>query len=221
MAWVAFETSSRSGSVALSHGEFLGELRLTEAEAHARDLLPRLDELLARAGTSAGSIEAVFAGTGPGSYTGLRIGIATALGLARGTGAGVRGVPSGEALVHGVVAPGEEAAVLLDARAGELYLARYRRTADGVAVARPPCVIAASELARELPPGPLVLGDAPALRAAAGAGHAPDRLQEAPPPRALSVLELGRARYLELGPQAPAEMEPLYLRPFAAAVRRR
>src|SRR5688572_13321424 len=117
---VALETSARAASVAVRHAGEVRAARLAPERSHASDLFPRLAELFEALGAAPGAIESVFVGTGPGSYTGLRVGIATALGLARGSGAKLVGVPSGETLAYERLAPGREAAWLLDARSGEL-----------------------------------------------------------------------------------------------------
>jgi tRNA threonylcarbamoyladenosine biosynthesis protein TsaB len=187
---------------------------------HASDLLPALDELLAAAGLAPGALEALIVGTGPGSYTGLRVGCATALGLARGTGALLRGVPSVEALVFDGVPAGAEAGVLIDARAGEVYFAHYRRTPSDVEAVAPPCVVRRGELERSLPARLPLFADAAALAAAALEGRALDVLGP-PLPRADALLRLGTLRLAQHGPHAPHEVEPLYLRAFAAAQRRR
>src|SRR5262249_4463470 len=158
------------------------------------DLLPALDRILRELEAEPADVAAVLVGTGPGSYTGLRVGIATALGIARGSGAALRGVPSGETLCFGELAPGEEAAVRADARAGQLYFARYRRTADEIDVLRPPCVLRPEEVALALPPGIPIFGDAEA-REAAGLGAASEsRFRGGDRPRAGALLALGSLR---------------------------
>ncbi len=218
---VALETSSRSPTVAVRAGERVLEVRLESGRAHASDLVPALDRMLRELDGSPAAITSVLVGTGPGSYTGLRVGIATALGVARGTGAKLRGVPSGETLCHGELAPGEEAAVLLDARSGEVYFAHYRRTADEVEVVRAPCVLRPEEVAAALPrAGPLFV-DAPSPAAIGIPESVRERLRVDVHPRAASLLALGDARLARLGPQTPAEVQPLYLRPFAVRAARR
>ena len=128
----ALETSARPPSVALRVGSEELARELAEARRHASDLLPTLARMLEERGVTPRDLELVCVGVGPGSYTGLRVGIATALGLARGAGAEVVGVPSVEALAFDLLEPGEEGTVLLDARARELYVARYRRDEGGV-----------------------------------------------------------------------------------------
>ncbi len=218
---VALETSASSASVAVRSGERELEVALETGRAHASDLLPALDRILRELGAAPREIGAVLVGTGPGSYTGLRVGIATALGLARGSGAALRGVPSGETLSFGELAPGEEATVLLDARSGEVYFAHYRRTEDEVLVLRAPCVLRPAEVLAALPPSGLIFGDASAADAAGFAAAEKARLRTSAVPRARTLLALGSSRLERLGSQAPSQIAPLYLRPFAAKPRRR
>jgi tRNA threonylcarbamoyladenosine biosynthesis protein TsaB len=217
---VALETSARSASVAVAHGAGEVEVELEAARAHAGDLLPELDSILRGIGASPADISAVLVGTGPGSYTGLRVGIATALGIARGCAAALRGVPSGETLCFGELAPGEEAIVLLDARAGELYFAHYRRTASEVEVVRAPCVLRPDEVAAALPSSIAVFGDVSAFESARLAASGGVDLRAGRIPRARALLSLGAARLEREGGQDPAEVAPLYLRPFAVRQRR-
>jgi len=138
---VALETSRREASLALGVGETMLHAELGPA-AHARDLVPALERLLAAAGVERRggklSLAAVIVGLGPGSYTGLRVGIATAQALARASGATLHGIPSFEALAFAELEPGEEGTVAMDARAGRFYHARYRRVSDGLVVLDPP-----------------------------------------------------------------------------------
>ena len=216
---MALETSRRPASIAARFGGRSASLRLAEERAHASDLLPTLDELLAELDARAADIELVIVATGPGSYTGLRVGVATALGLARGTGAALCGVPSLEALAHGELHPGEEAVVLLDARAQALYFAHYARTDQGVEELHAPAVLSASEVRARLPEGVRILADATAANAAELPHEARGHLTTDALPSASSVLELGLARFERCGPVSPSELRPLYLRPFQVRLR--
>jgi tRNA threonylcarbamoyladenosine biosynthesis protein TsaB len=221
VAVVALETSARPASVAVeSRGRVL-EVVLDPARAHASDLLPALDRLLREAGVPPREVRAVLVGTGPGSYTGLRVGVATALGIARASGAALRGVPSGETVAWAELGEGEVASVLSDARSGELYLAAYARLAAEVEVllaprALPPAVARAALLDR----GP-VFADATSADAAGLTPAQRARVRTGVAPRAGALLALGSRRLVALGPQRPEEVAPLYLRPFAAKARRR
>ena len=220
-AVVALETSGRAPSVAVRCGERSASADLESERAHASDLLPTVDRLLREVGARPSGIDAVLVGTGPGSYTGLRVGIATALGIARGCDARLRGVPSGETLCWAELRAGEEGTVLLDARAGEIYLARYLRTDDEVDILRAPCVLRPAEVGAEVARGGPIFGDAEALVASNLLPGAGARFREGARPVARALLELGAKRLERLGPVPPADVAPLYLRPFAVRTRRR
>lgn len=221
MLLVALESSARAASVAVDHDGRTAAATLHAERAHASDLFPELERLLAEVGASPRAITGVLVGLGPGSYTGLRVGLATALGLARGCGAALRGVPSGEALAFGRLRPGEEAVQLLDARSQQLYFAHYRRTADDVDVLRAPCVLQPGELAALLPDGVPIFADASAADAAQLGARERERTRFGLAPDARDLLVLGARRLARLGGQPLDTVEPLYLRPFAAQTRRR
>jgi len=129
---LALETSAERGGVALFEGgESLGEADVPERERHAASLLVCLDGLLARVGRRLDEVDRIALAIGPGSFTGLRIGLATALGLAFGTPRKLVPVPTLAALafqarVSGLCAP------LLDARRGEVYAGLYDADANPV-----------------------------------------------------------------------------------------
>lgn len=212
---IALETSSRVASVAASLGDRTLVHRLESERAHASDLMPALDRLVADLGAKPRDLVAVLVGTGPGSYTGLRVGIATALGLARASGAAILGVPSGETLCFGELSAGGEGVYLLDARSAEIYYAHYRRLEREVEAITAPCVLAPAAVEALLPRAVPIFGDATVGEAANLGADARSRLRTDAAPRAEILLELGRAR-LERGAATPlASVEPLYLRPFA------
>ncbi len=97
--------------------------RLAAGPAHARELMPAVAEVMERAGIDFGELEAIAVGVGPGTFTGLRIGIATARALAGSAGLTLRPVSSLAALAEGIDA--ELRLPLIDARRGELFAALY------------------------------------------------------------------------------------------------
>ncbi len=221
MLTIALETSHRAASVAILFNAELTEFQLDPLRAHASDCLAWISDWFAEQGLAPQSIDHVIVGSGPGSYTGLRIGIATAIGLARGATAQAFAVPSGEALCWRELEEGQEAIYLLDARQDELYFAHYARNALDVEVHREACVLRTAELAGALPKGLTIFGDRKALELG---GMGPETLalhRDVPPPNAGAVLRLGLQRLEQDGPHALQDIEPLYLRPFAAKVRRR
>lgn len=213
---IAIETSTRVGSVAVS---FRGERRradLGEARAHASDLMPAIDRIVREFGATPADVSAVLVGTGPGSYTGLRVGIATALGLARAAGAPARGVPSGEVLAFGALDPGQAAFHLIDARSGGFYLARFERTAEEVVVLESPCVVGREELEARLAGSIPILSDRETIAASGLRPETAERARVDVRPDANALLALGRARLQRLGPEQLDKILPLYLRPFGA-----
>jgi len=195
--------------------------RLDEDRRNASDLLPVLAELLEELGSAPAHIERIVVGTGPGSYTGLRVGIATALGLARATGAELVGVPSVEALARAGLQIDEEGVVLLDARSHQLYYAHYRRTRTGIEAVVAPTITTPTELVELLPDQIPILADPGVAEAAELNASQRARLRSGFAPEAEALLELGLARLEQDGPMQLTEIRPLYLRPFAVHPRRR
>lgn len=127
-----------------------------ERPGHATRLLGLVDASLRDAGLEVEDLDRIAVGTGPGSFTGLRIGIATARGMAQGLGAQLAGVSTLEALAAGADAPLVVAVV--DARRGEVFAAAWRDGAEVMA----PAALAPETLAGKLAglgPAPLAVGD--------------------------------------------------------------
>ena len=128
MRLLAIETATSAQSVALFEEDRLLADISYEATAHKGGLLlPAVDRLLKQAGLAAKDLGAVAVSVGPGSFTGLRVGLATAKGLALGTGAMLVGVPTLEVLAEGYAVPDVTICALLDARRGEVFMALFRR----------------------------------------------------------------------------------------------
>lgn len=208
MLTLGLDTATDACAVALLDGEaVLFEARLAVPRSHGRRLAPLVAEAFAHAGRPPAALGLVAVSSGPGSYTGLRIGMSTAKGLALATGAAFAAVPTLRALAAGVYGP---VAVVLPSRRGEVYAAVY----DGDEEVRPPAALAVDEVAGWLPTETAALG-----------GPGADRLPDVRPdlPRldllasGVAVARLGRARVEADGPDDPAAAEPLYLKPVAVS----
>ena len=129
MRIVGIESSSRRGSVALLEGERLvASVEHEQPNSHAERLLPLLEQLLAEAGWPKSSLDRLGVGVGPGSFTGLRAGIALAEGLSVGLDRPLWGVGSLLAMARGALAEHSgPCCALLDARRHELFAAVYDR----------------------------------------------------------------------------------------------
>jgi tRNA threonylcarbamoyladenosine biosynthesis protein TsaB len=220
MKLLAVDTTSYAGSVALLDGNKLrGLIGITAAPGHAERLLPTIDMLLRELAISLEEIEAFAVAVGPGSFTGLRIGISTVEGLSYSTGRPIVGVSALEATAYsfryrsGLVAP------FVDARRGEVYGALYR--ADGChvePVIDPVCEKPDRFLSR-LPSEPiLVAGSGTLAYRELLTEHAAGQLQLADPAFFLAE-EIGRIglRHIREGRRAPlGGLEAIYLRPSDA-----
>jgi tRNA threonylcarbamoyl adenosine modification protein YeaZ len=123
-----------AGIVKLDGVEVLGERVTVDARAHAERLTPNVLAALADAGRSVSDLGAVVVGCGPGPFTGLRVGMATAAAYGHALGIPVHGVCSLDAIgIETAGTPGE-VLVVTDARRREVYWARYR---DGVRIDGP------------------------------------------------------------------------------------
>ena len=179
---------------------------------HAESLAPAIDSTLSTAGLRARDLGLIVCSLGPGSFTGVRIGMATAKGIALGNGCALAGVPSLDALAwrssvwSGVVLP------VMDARKGRLYAAMYRageRVSDYLDLSPEELVrrvSATSEAVLVTGPHAVVFGSL------LGAPAVVDPLPTGTDPEAL--LMLGIRRFETQGPDS--ELQPLYLRPSEA-----
>lgn len=217
-ALLAIDTADATAGVALLvDGQLAAEFVEVSAYRHSERLFALVDEALAGAGVGHGDLEAVAVTVGPGSFTGLRVGLATAKGIAFALGLPLAGVSTLEALARrampfpGLVLP------LLDARKRQVYAAAYRGR-DG-ATAVPPGAWAPGELAdrvRALGGSVLALGSGLGPYRAAFEEVLGETLSCAPPSRwhvsPGQVALLGERALREGRAGPPAALAPLYLR---------
>jgi tRNA threonylcarbamoyladenosine biosynthesis protein TsaB len=128
---IAIETSSRMGSVALAYEEnLLSESSFSEPFRHSSELLPTLRDLLEQKGLAPCQIKYVFISIGPGSFTGLRIAVATAKAMALANDARIVTVSTLDAIaVNATAQPPVQArsvAAILDAKRNKFFVAAYK-----------------------------------------------------------------------------------------------
>ena len=150
---LAFDTATPSTVVAVNGRELRHDPAPGERPGHAMQLLPLATRLLEEAGLAFEDLDRIAVGIGPGTFTGLRIGVATARALAQGTGAELAGVSTLRALAAN--ADGRPVLAVLDARRGEAFVAEYA----GDAEVRAPAAVTPQTLAGMVRPGLLALGD--------------------------------------------------------------
>lgn len=130
MRLLAVDTSTLSCGVAVADGEdLLSETLLISRQTHSRHLLAMVEETLARSGLALSEMDGFAVTRGPGSFTGLRIGMSVVKGLAEVAGKPVVGISTLSALARGASLSDRPVLAMLDARKGEVYAALYR--ADG------------------------------------------------------------------------------------------
>jgi tRNA threonylcarbamoyladenosine biosynthesis protein TsaB len=208
----AIDTSTALGSVALfEDGHLVAEDSRRVSNAHGESLLPMVDALLARTGWAPGDVQRWGVGIGPGSFTGVRIGVATVKGIALATGAGVVGVTSLDAVAHGL---GELRFVVSVIAAGKGEVFVQMRCGDGTLVLLPshlPIATVAARIVDLAPEGIVtIVGDAallvdwrPLEPRASLRVEAPNDL-----PRAVAVAAIALGRPLD----DADSLEPLYVR---------
>lgn len=151
MLWVAVESATLVASVAVGRDQqILAELTAHSQLTHSERLLPMLDQALDLAGVGFDQVSGLVVSAGPGSFTGLRIGLATMQGLAHARSLPVFLVSTLEALAWQQQTVGDLVVPLLDARKGQVYAAAYRREPSGLLTVRPPVAIALTELLPQL-----------------------------------------------------------------------
>ena len=218
MRVLGIETSTPRGEVAVvGPGEAPASLGLQQDLRHGRDLVPCIQRLLGQQGWHAASVEAVAVSLGPGSYTGLRVGLACAKTFAYATGARLVGVGSLQVVAANAGDTTDVILAVADAQRGELYSARYR-IERGVSVSHDPvCILGLPDAVALAGTSGLVVGPGLA-RYAADFAHAGCRLahEDTWYPRAEWVARLGCERLRQGHTLDVHTAEPIYMRRPAA-----
>lgn len=220
MLLLAVESATSRTRVALLRGDTLVCERACEPGAPTAEvLLPAIDAALDEAGARLADVAGFGVSIGPGSFTGLRIGLATVKGLAFGTDCLAVPVPTLAVLALAAPEGPGPVVAMLDARRGEVYAASY--APGSCCEAAVPCSVYTPEaLARLLPPACRLVGEGAsvcgeALQTLLG----PDvRLFPSAEPRAAHVGELAVAALARGAGRDPAELAPRYLRRAQAEV---
>jgi tRNA threonylcarbamoyladenosine biosynthesis protein TsaB len=209
---LAVDTTSPRGSLAVAGEEgILAEARVVTEVGHSRWLLPAVAAVLQGLGLTGGDLDAFAVTTGPGSFTGLRVGLGSVQGLALASGRPCVGLSTLDVLALSAAGTSGTIVALVDAFRGEVYSGVY----DAAGGARGECGVGPlSRVLAGLPPGTAFVGGP------AGASREP--IREAVPgavfPETPGFLAgtLARAALRVArtgGAVAPAELRPVYLRP--------
>lgn len=215
---LAIDTSGAYASVALfDGGAVLAEETWQAHRRHDDHLFPAMERVLALAGSSMADVTRLAVATGPGSFTGLRVGIAAAQGIARASGVALVGVPTCDAIAHPFASGGRRVCVLIEAGRGEHYSAMYRVRRGSWGRTSEIAMLTVEGIARSVALETIFAGDVDAATAAA----LRERLGRRAIVPSASVLmrraghlaEVGWAR-AEAGETVdPEALEPMYIRP--------
>lgn len=196
MKILALETSDKLASLALLDGQRQIELELDCSLQHAQSVLPAIDRLLDEQNIELSSIDAFAVDVGPGSFTGVRIGITIANALALASSKPVVGIDSLSALMRPVLLPDKSCAAIIDARNGNGYAAGYKK--DGSFIE--PCACVIDEFLSSFGPVDILVGTGTNNKLL---------------PRAIDIALIARER-LESGYKATQAVTAMYLRPSQA-----
>jgi tRNA threonylcarbamoyladenosine biosynthesis protein TsaB len=223
MLILGIETSGLRGGIAVCRdGACLAETALENApRRHAQTLVTQIQVTLADLDVRIADLDAVAVSIGPGSFTGLRVGVVCGKTLAYATGCRLAAVDTLEAIAANSPADLAEVHVIADAQRGDLFLGTYRRSADDDWIRTdPPSIVLAAEWMARLQAGDVVTGPGLTTVDRLPASAAWRTLPESawtPSPR--TVAQIG-ARQIARGLLADcATLEPFYLRRSAAEER--
>jgi len=222
---LALETALGAPGIALLRdAELVAQRTLPPDRPVSEELLPGIDALLALCGSTLDAVEAFAVSIGPGSFTGIRVGVATVKGLAFGGAQPVAAVSTLAALACAAGIPGDSVAAIIDARRGEVYAGVYELTEGEPSAKLADGLYTVADLAARLPASCVLVGDGASLyaevwRAALGSGARilPEALAQ---PRAFQVGRLGYALLLAGGGIGAEALHPRYLRRAEAEARR-
>lgn len=223
MLILGIETSTPVSSVAIgSELGIVASMSLSRGRGHAEFLVPAIRHIAEQAGIEMGSLAGIAVGVGPGLFTGMRVGVATAKSMAQALRVPIVGTPSLDLLAYGVRHTSRLICAAVDARRGEVFAAFYRQVPGGVQrlseyAAWPPERLAGELQARS--EETLYVGN--------GALQYRDRLPHAKAefasyslafPSAAALVELALPRFMREDTDPLLELEPLYVRKTDAEI---
>ncbi len=218
MKILALETATIAGSVAIfdNASGLVGEVRINVRIAHAERLMPSIQWLLESSRISIEEVDAFAVSIGPGSFTGLRIGLSTVKGFAFATGKPVVSVPTLDAFARTVPFCAYQICPILDARKDEVFTGLYRWEGKGIEKIMPEKAMSPERLINEIKDQTLFIGD--------GITRYGDVIKEKcgnlalfPPPSIMSpsastVAEIAYEKYNQGELSEPVSLVPFYIR---------
>lgn len=164
MKILGIDTSSKFLNIALSEDEdIIKEESILLDRRQSSELIPRISELLKKSKIPINKIDAFVIGLGPGSFTGLRIGISAIKGFGIATGKPCIGVASIDGIACNIMENNKDIIPIIDAKRGQVYAAIYRKKAGRVVRLSDYMVLPIGGLLKKIKGGPVFLGDGVSL----------------------------------------------------------
>ncbi len=215
---LAIDTSTKQAGIALYDGErgLIAEYNWHSANRHTEELLPLVAQMLAQAGVAPHALRAVAVALGPGSFTGLRVGVAAAKGLALSRGLTLLGVPTLDVVAYPHQSQPVPVVALLQAGRGRVYWAPYAHGPGGWAPQAPYALATIPALANTILRATAFVGEVTAADRAAliqwvGQPRAFFLAPALAMRRAGHLAELAWARYAAGEADDPTALSPIYL----------
>lgn len=210
---LAVDTSAVTASAAVMRdGIIAGQVSFTNGLTHSQTIMPMVDYVLSGAGFTAADIDLFAVSNGPGSFTGLRIGVGTAKGLAFACGKDCAGVSTLLALAHNIAPTDRLIVPIMDARRNQVYTAAYRYSGGKIVEESAPTAVGIEELCACLSGEVIFVGDGVAPYRDRITGLMGERAAFAPPQLCLQSAASVCAAALEVTPVSPQELSVIYLR---------
>jgi tRNA threonylcarbamoyladenosine biosynthesis protein TsaB len=217
MRILALETSGQAGSIAAAVGPRLVAAQTLDPEQRsAQSMAPGICRLLTTIGWKMTDLELVAVTVGPGSFTGLRVGVATAKTLAYALGARCVGVNTLEVIAAQCVGDASRLSVAMDAQRGQVFAARFENTADGWRIIAGPSVLDVDPWLKSLDLSMAVSGPALVKLASKVPPGVTIAAEADWQPRAATVAGLAWSRHLTGAYDDVWKLTPVYLRKSAA-----
>lgn len=215
--WLILETSGRVARVGLArNGTVVGRAELDSSRRHAREMMSTVGALLRAEALAPKHLTGVMAGTGPGSYTGLRVGLVTAKSLAYALGCELRAVGTFSAIAHQSPPDANHVWVVADALQGQVYSQRFARRHDGWLPDNALQIQAVGEFAARVIAGDWLSGPGLGVYDAQLPGANPRVVESDREPRVESVFAVGKRLCAPVTREELFALEPLYLRGSSA-----
>ena len=214
---LALETSGRTGSVAaVEGGAVVAEEQFAHGLRHAAGIVPIIDRLCRARGWSPALIEEIYVSAGPGSFTGLRVGVTVAKTLAFATGARVVAVPTAEVLARNAPPGWRNLVIALDAKRDQIFTATFTHDGSGKPVLTEPARLDALAAVLARTPRPVhLLGEGVPFHQKFIPAEDPSVIVTAPErwqARAAAVAEVGYAMARRGEFVDPDRLTPVYVR---------